>query len=334
MKVFRSILILVLSTLLASCTNSEWLLSVFYNRMDNILATETKEYADFTPEQRQQIDLLADQYHEWHRATHLPRYASLLRGINTHLESGEPASRIQIEHWSAEIESYAREMADCYPLNNAFELMRSLSDEQVAQILVHGTEEYDEFVEEHVHRTDDKRVDKRYDQSRKWLNRVELDLNTGQRAALRQTIESERTLGGAGMELWKTWLEDFVVLLNGRDAEGFEPAVSAHIRSLWTLQDDNFPEIVEHNRELWIDYFVQLAQSQTDRQREEFSSWLIKMAANLDSIAANTDESIPQLAEAGACSASDFDYGLAGYLGKASRLSLVQDQLAFESENM
>lgn len=283
---------------------------MFYNRMDNILARETKEYADFTKEQAREIDLLADQFHQWHRSVHLPQYADLLRDINGFLESDDDAISYElVQAWSTQIEQFVREMADCYPLNSAFDLMRTLSDAQVDQVLEHGIKEYDEFIEERIDRSLDDRIAKRYKETVKWLGRVELNLNREQKEKLRETIVSEQRLGGAGMELWKSWHEEFVALLRDRNDEEFESKAGQHIRKLWTLQDDNFPDTVEHNRTLWIDYFYGLSQSQTESQRKDFSNWLAKMASNLDSIAANvrSNKLEPMAVDGGACANPTYD---------------------------
>lgn len=290
--------LIIMSTLVlttVACTNSQWMLSVIYDQMDNVLARETKEYADFTREQSDQIDFLAREYQLWHRTQHLPQYAALLFEIDQQLNSEPGINREHVAGWSAKIEGYAREMADCYPLNSAFDLMRSLTDEQVEQILAHGIEEYEEFLEDHIDFTREERLDKRYKQTIKWFGRFELNLDTDQKQQLRQAIASEQILNGGGMELWKGWHLDFVELLHRRNEPNFEGSAQAHLRKLWTLQDDNFPEVVQSNRELWIDYFYELSKTLNQSQKQDFSAWLRKMEANLVGISESLSENEQEL---------------------------------------
>lgn len=252
--------------------------------MDNIIAREVKEYADFSTEQKDEIDLWADQYHQWHRTQHLPLYAELLREAGAQLQPGVTISVDQIAEWSGKIEDYAREMAYCYPLNDATDFLKSLSDEQVEQILAHGMKEYEDFLEDRVDFTDEKRNERWYDETRKWFRRMNLRLNDDQKMHLQETIAMERRLRGSGMEVWKDWHLEFVDLLKDRNKERFAMQANEHIENLWTLQDDNFPDVFEFNRKLWIDYFATLGESLTDSQREDVSGWMNKMASNLENI--------------------------------------------------
>ena len=332
MKVVVFLLFVISASMLTGCTNSEWVLSALYNRMDNVMAGETKEYADFTPEQIAEIDLLADQFHQWHRTEHLPLYADLLLDINSQIEPGETVSRDEVARWSAQVEGFAREMAECYPLNNAFDLLRNLSDEQVDQILAHGIKEYDDFIEDRIQDSKKDRVELRYDETKKWFRRFSLNLNEEQRQHLIETIEKERLIQGeiraeskaesareatndppaepekvvAGIELWKLWVEEFVEILEDRNAPDFEAIVGEHIHSLWNLQYDKFPEVIDYNRQLWITYFYELAESQTPEQRQAFSNWLVKMASNIDGIASRRTKSaeLPTLETTQICKAT------------------------------
>jgi len=270
--------------LIVGCTSSQFLLAVIYNRMDNIIATEVKEYASFSSVQKSEIDLYADQYHQWHRTQHLPLYAELLREVSGYLTPETDITLNQVANWSALIEDYAREMAFCYPLNDSSDFLKTLTDDQVEQVLAHGLEEYEEFLEDRVEFTDEKLNERRYDETRKWFRRMNLRLNGEQKEHLKETIATERRLRGSGMEVWKDWHLEFVGLLGERASEGFAAKSNQHIEELWTLQDDNFPDVFEFNRQLWIEYFASLAQSLSDGQREDVSSWMTKMANNLDVI--------------------------------------------------
>ena len=280
----RLIILALMPFLLVGCTSNQLLLSALYNRMDNMIATEVKEYASFSSVQKREIDLYADQYHQWHRTQHLPLYAELLREVSGYLTTETEITITEVTDWSALLEDYAREMAFCYPMNDSSDFLKTLTDKQVEQILAHGLEEYEEFLEDNVDFTDEKRNKKRYDDTRKWFRRMSLRLNDEQKEQLKETIAIERRLGGSGMEVWKDWHLEFVDLLGGRATEDFAARSNQHIENLWTLQDDNFPEVFEFNRQHWAEYFTSLAQSLTDSQREDVSRWMIKMANNLDVI--------------------------------------------------
>lgn len=291
----RPILISIFLTLTA-CTSSEWLLSALYDRFDDKLATELKEYADFTPQQSDAIDSFALEYQYWHRTQHLPKYARLTREISAMLEADRIIDGPQVARWSEEIEGYFREMAICHPLNRASDFLKTITDEQITQILEHGIKEHEDFVEDHIDMTEEERVDKRHRNTLKWFKRFELNLNSEQRDVLRQTIATEALMNQEGTSLWVRWLEGFVDVLENSDDIDFPILVAAHIDKLWTLQDDEFPEVVEFNQNHWIDYFSSLAASQTNEQQQEFSDWLIKMAGNLESMSSAASRNEEEIA--------------------------------------
>ena len=282
---FRKCCVLVmLGVGITACTNSGWLLSNIYDRMDNILARETKEYADFTPEQVREINLLADQYHLWHRTHQLPAYAKVLREVHAKLAAGEPVVLADVEDWAARLEFLVREMGTCHPLNSAITFLQNLSDEQVEQILAHGIKEHEEFLEDHIDMPVDEYIAKRFKTTKKWFGRFGLSLNKQHQGHLRATIVVEETLDP---NLLMTWHLAFVELLRQREAADFASKMSSHLSLLWTLQDDHFPETVAFNQALWNQYFADLALSQTPEQRAKFSAWAKKMSGNLQMISEN-----------------------------------------------
>lgn len=290
MKYVAQLILAIAFLFITACTSSEWLLSAIYDRFDDKLATELKEYADFTPEQSDAIDLFALEYQRWHRTQHLPKYAQIMRDIHLMLQENQLIDRSQVAIWSADIEGYFREMAVCHPLNRASDFLRTLSDGQIDQLLEHGIKEHEDFVEDHIDMTEEERIDKRHRNTLKWFRRFELNLNDEQRDVLRQTIASERLMNEEGTSLWVNWLEGFVDVLRNRDTPDFPILARQHVDKLWTLQDDEFPEIVEFNQNHWIDYFASLAASQTEQQQQEFSDWLIKMAQNLEAMSASVSK--------------------------------------------
>ena len=283
-------LLLVMLFFLAACTNSEWFLSVLYNRADNIMADEVFEYADYSDEQEQQIEAIIDHFHLWHRVTQLPEYADFLESISSRMRSGEPVTHADIQSWYNQVEAFADVSGRCHPILYGMEIMRSLSDDQVKQISDHMQHQYDRYMERSEKRTAEERLDRWYRNRVGWLNRFDLDPDNAEKEALRAMLQEMPNMREANFELWQAWDRGLLELLEDRDAPDFEDRMRAHIHSLATLTVENYPDRVTKAQSLWINYLVELLNARIRDQDNEFADWADNMAENLRAISVKIPE--------------------------------------------
>jgi len=283
-------LLMVLILLLAACTNSEWFLSVLYNRADNMMADEVFEYADYSDEQEQQIEAIIDHFHLWHRVTQLPEYADFLKSISSRMRSGEPVTHTEILSWYNQIEAFADVSSRCHPILYGMDIMRSLSDEQVKQISDHMQHQYDRYMERSEKRTAEERLDRWHRNRVRWLNRFDLDPDSAEKEALRAMLQEMPNMREANFELWQAWDRGLLELLEDRDAPDFEDRMRAHIHSLATLTVENYPDRVTKAQSLWINYLVELLNARIRDQDNDFADWADNMAENLRAISVKIPE--------------------------------------------
>lgn len=279
------LLFFVLATL-AACTNSEWFLSVLYNRADNMMADEVFEYADYSDEQEQKIEEIIDQFHFWHRVTQLPQYADFLESISSRMRSGKRFTHTDIQDWYNQIEVFVDVSGRCHPILFGMDIMRSLSDDQIGQISDHMQNQYDRYMDRNEKRTAEEQLDRWHRNRVRWLNRFDLDPDNAEKDALRAMLQDMPNLREANFELWQSWDKSLLALLEDRHAPDFDERMQAHIHSLATLTKENYPDRVMQAQSLWINYLVDLLNTRIKDQDNDFSDWADKMALNLRAIAA------------------------------------------------
>ncbi len=286
----KKIVYVLLAIFITACSTNGWLISTFYNRVDNLLVNRFSEYADFNDQQLGWVEEMAGSYHDWHRASELPRYAAFMREIEARMGNGGPITRGRAESWVDTAVGFSVAVENCNPLNNAFPLLVSLTDQQVLQVEVELERTYQEYIEELERLDPQQRREQRFKMINKWLGRVGLRLNDEQRELLRATIAGHRPFQRDGLDLWRVWNSEFVELLQERKAVDFEPRMAHHLTGLWNLSKDKYPGEWHVNYQLWVDFFHQLLNMQTDQQGERFASWLLAMSDTLDGLAQPPDE--------------------------------------------
>ncbi len=298
----RNIVYLLLATVISACSTNGWLISGVYNRVDNLLVDGFTEYADFNEQQLGWIEAMAVSYHDWHRTSQLPRYAQFMREVEVELGGGGMLSRAQTDSWITTALEFSMAVEDCNPLNNAFPLLVSLSDEQVVQVAAELERTYQDHISELESHDPQQRLERRFKRISKWLDRVGLRLNAQQRSLLRATLARHRSFQRDGLDLWRAWNGEFIGLLEQRRAADFQPLMRRQLTGLWNLSKDRYPAEWEANYQLWVDFFHQLFTTQTDQQRDRFGSWLRRIATTLDGLAQPRDK---QLVEFESCGGGD-----------------------------
>lgn len=280
------ILPLVLLSLLAiSCTNSEWLLSVIYNRFDNRIYSDAADYADFNADQLGEIKTVVEQFHHWHRTTQLPKYAELLETVSERVRSDQGINENDIAIWAKQVEAFVAENAACHPMLSGIDIMIGLSDSQVEQIRENALQERREHFERFNKVDVDERFEKRYKRSLIWLKRFKFDISGQDKQFLREIMRQEPKLREASFELWANWDSRFYELLLSRHDAAFASRMKAHIAWLHDMTEQSYPQDVQLSRDLWQDFFFQLVRDESDSPTTDFPAWTDKMAKNLRAIA-------------------------------------------------
>ena len=289
----RTLLALLALITLVACSNSKLILGPLYNRIDNQMRDEFNKLGDFDSRQKAEFEVRLQTYHLWHRRKELPQYATLINDVESALASTTPKTAAQIQQWTDRLEQFSVEARTCHPVNFSFDLLRTLSDEQVDFIEARFAREQGKNKERYNSRTPEERLERRYNNVIKWSGRIGLDFTQEQKTLLRQTMEKQISLRKQYWALSSQWNEEFFAIARDKSSQEFKPRLAGQLDKLWGLLEENQTEEWTANRQLWNGFMLDFANSMTSSQRRWADDWLGKLARTLrdmsdDSVAFET----------------------------------------------
>lgn len=277
-------LLLALTVLLGACTNSKFVISPLYNRLDDQMRKEFNKLGDFDETQKAMFEAGVGTAHVWHRQSELPRYAKLLDTIAGSLAVPGRTTPQTIDGWAEAIEARTVAARQCHPINFLFDLTRSLDDAEIDFIERRFARERRKNREKYEALSRKERIEERLDRVGKWARRIGVKLDAGQRAIVRSGLEEQISLRREYFLLSDDWKKRVFKTARDQDASDYEQRMRAHFAELWTLLENAHPDEWQGNRDLWRRISVRLEQSLKPEQRLAVSSWLSKMADTLYAI--------------------------------------------------
>ena len=270
--------------LTSACTNSKLVIGSLYNRLDDRMRDEFDKLAEFDERQEALFDAAVGTGHVWHRQTELPLYAAIVEEIASSVARPGRTSREDVTRWAQAVEARSVAARACHPANFSFELMRSLSEEQIASIEARFASERAENRERYESRTAEERRAYRQKNVEKWARRIGVDFTAEQRAMLRTTFERQISLRREYYRLSDAWNRELFRIARDRQAPDYDARMGAHLDALWSLLETAHAEEWQRNRELWRDFAYRFVAAMTDEQRAAASEWLGGLADTLAAI--------------------------------------------------
>jgi len=296
-NVAKSLLnITLIVLLLSACSGNSFIISTVYNRADNSLAKNFYKYADFDQQQRATIKASVEQYHLWHRKTHLPEYVSLIKQIRTSVASDEALTLGMIENWTNETFKLRRQLIQCSPMMYASPLLQQLSDEQIIDIENHFTERAEKRKKRRAKKTDQQRRQERDARQYKNFKRLGIKLNAEQLEMVIAGLDENVSLREPWQVFWLEWKQEFLTLLQHRQESGLPLKLQHHLNDFFYFGEQTHPEVIKANRARWTELTLTLAESLSPEQNASFVAFLDKLIFSLEKLAAKTPT--PNLAAA------------------------------------
>ena len=275
--------ILVVLTAISGCSNSKIFLSPLYNRLDDQMRNEFNKLGDFNDDQVDAFEQRLGTYHVWHRQSELPQYSALLREIATAVKSRNTSTEL-IGEWIDKSEKHTKALRECHPVNYSYDLMQTLTDDQLNFIQRRFGRERKRNREKYFSQTPEQRVERRYNTVIKWTGRIDFDFTDTQKLMLKQTLQEQISLRREYYKLSDRWNRKLFVLAKRQNSPTYTRDMDAHIQSLWTLLEDGHSSEWETNRILWRKFGSQFVDSMTGDQRTKASIWMNRLANTIDSI--------------------------------------------------
>ena len=230
--------------LLSSCSLAgSWV----YERLDDYLADYFKEFADFSDEQRQEIQIVSEEFLNWFSENELLNVVALLEDIKE-IDIENPEQTVK--------ESYAKGEDIFRRSNNYFKkpiisFSKRLTKDQIKQIGSHFDELRNEREEERNKEKKEykERIVENYIAG---FDRIGINLREDQIDAININLASHNNTREEWSNLQQDWVEEFIELLKTNQSYDYEMKMSSYLSSLENLGNENFREKINENEILAI----------------------------------------------------------------------------------
>ena len=269
---------------LTACTNSKFVLSPIYNRLDDQMRGEFHKLAKWNEDQIAHFESRVGTFHVWHRQEELPKYASLINTIQASIRERGQSSKADVRQWVDQAETFTRNARVCHPVNFSYDLMRTLTDDQVNFIERRFARERKKNFSKYLDATPEERRQTRVDNVVKWAGRIGFDFNNTQKRMLNKAFAQQVSLRRQYYKLADAWARELFVIARKQEDPDYEKNMRAQVNKLWTLLEDAHGEDWQANRDLWREFGYEFVKSLSHDQRIDASNWLKKLAESINGI--------------------------------------------------
>ena len=249
--------------LLSSCSIAgSWV----YERLDSYLADYFKEFADFSKEQNQEIELISEEFLNWFSENELLKIKLLIEDLKK-IDTKNPEEKVVSAYRQGE-EIFAR-------VNDFFErpiinFSKGLNEDQINQIDNHFKELREEREEERKNEKKEykERLLENYISG---FDRIGIRLRDDQLETIKIKLENYVEVGKEWSELQQNWTNEFVQLLKRNTSYGYESRMSAYLNSLEELGNEEFRDKIEKNEMLSMEIISFVFLTSNEKQIKGFN---------------------------------------------------------------
>ncbi|MCR6652612.1 MAG: DUF6279 family lipoprotein [Cellvibrionaceae bacterium] len=261
----RTGLILILLLTLAACTTK-----VAYNFLDWAIEWKVQRMVKLHGEQKILTQKAIKDFHHWHRTTQLPLYADYLRLLQIRLND-TPITGEEIHAETDKVQVLVDQSVEKV-LPDATEVLSTLSDAQVKELLKSVAEERKEYKEEYVDPSEKKRQRIYYKKfikhAQDWLG----TLSKAQKEQVKTWSEQLEPFETLNLEQQKIWEQDLEKILAQRQDK---TALLKDLQNLMFHRTDNWqPElekILDRNQALSYELIANLLNGMSEGQRKHMN---------------------------------------------------------------
>ena len=209
-----------------------------YERLDNYLADYFKEFADFSREQNQEIELISTEFINWFSENELIKLKGIL----------EKLKKINMQNSEKEISSIYEDAEGIFTRSNFYfkspiiSFTKKINEVQIGQIGSHFKELREKREKE--------RSENGYSLIENYISgfdRIGIKLRDDQIDEINLKLENHIEVREEWSNLQEQWIEEFIQLLKYNQSSDYETKMSAYLDSLEELGDQKFREKIDKN---------------------------------------------------------------------------------------
>ena len=261
-KILKISLSSLMILLLSSCSIAgSWV----YERLDGYLADYFKEFADFSKEQNQEIELISEEFLNWFSENELLKIKLIIEDLKN-IDAKKPEEKVASAYTQGE--KIFKRVNDFFkkPIIN---FSKGLNEDQINQIDKHFKELRKEREEERK-KEEEEYKDRLLENYISGFDRIGIDLRDDQLETIKIKLENHIEVRKEWSELQQNWINEFVQLLKRNNSYGYESRMLAYLDSLEELGNEEFRDKIEKNEMLSMEIISFVFLTSDDRQIQGF----------------------------------------------------------------
>jgi len=249
-----------------------------YNRIDFLLPWYLESYVDLNREQKQDLKELLIPFYKWHREEELPKYATIIRDLDSILD--EKIELDSIEAITHEVEQSWFRIEDKMILW-AIPMTRNLSNKQIAELLQTMQTKTLQSEKKYLSRNLQTYQNDNYKRIRKNLRRFIGGMNKDQLDLINAASKEMIRIDGQWINNRKALIENLKVILKRED--GWELALE-NITHRDDVVANNYRETYSYNIEINQHLLIEILNSRTEKQDKKLRAQLSKYQKDIETL--------------------------------------------------
>ena len=255
--------------------------SWFYERADSYLADYFKEYANFSNEQKDEIDKVTKNYLDWFTTNELPVIRDVLVNLKD-INYGNAKNSIN-ETYVVGQELFVR--SNQYFEEPFIKFFKSLTDLQVEEIKAHSEEI-------RIEREESRKEENAYPEevAENYISgfrRLNIKLTKSQRDYVNENIKGLKNIRADWSFFQEKWVEELMGILEKRNDQDFEIKITSHLRSLESLGDEEFQLKRKNNEQIGMKIISGILSNASEKQIQGAKRRIDTYIASIDRILSN-----------------------------------------------
>jgi hypothetical protein len=258
-----------------------------YEKLDWFVVWKIGSYVTLQDDQKAELKTGVHDHLEYVRRNDMPRIAEVLRQTSLEVESGYVTAEMIDARYSEMLALIDEFMLGIVPISVKF--LRSLDEEQVAELFENLEEINQEMYEEYSGRTSEERRKNRNESSIKGIQRFTGKLSDVQRQLITDSLAGMGDASEQWIEYQREWQDSFRLLVETRPPED---EYRAELTRLFVYpRNFHTPEYratVDTNRLIFNEMMAELISGLTDKQRQRMAKKLTGWVDDLIKLSKDT----------------------------------------------
>ena len=264
--------------ILSSCSVAgSWV----YERADSFLADYFKEYANFSNQQKDEIDKVTENYLDWFTRNELPVIRAVLVDLKE-INNSDVDNLIKETYKNGQ-ELFER--SNKYFEKSFIKFSKTLTDLQVDEIKNH-------FEEIQVEREESRKEEKIYSEEVienyiSGFRRLNIKLTKAQKEYVKENTKRLKNIRSEWSFFQEKWVEELIEILNKRNDQDFDKRITAHLKALENLGDEEFQLKRKNNEQIGIKIISGILSNASEKQIKGAKRRIDTYIASIDRILSN-----------------------------------------------